>query len=266
MPLLESWLLEQFFSFTLVLARISGLVAITPILGVQELPRQLRAALAIVLSLLLTPLAARSLATLPHTLVDYLLLAGSELLIGLVLGLGLAILFSGMYLAGQLISQLSGLSLADVFQPDLDTSLPLFSQLLFYVSSAVFVLTGGHRAVVAALVETLVTMPPGTLLDPRPAVETLTTLLLQSFVLGIRAAAPMISALVLATIVLGLVSRTVPQINIIAVGFGLNSLLTLGMLFVSLGALAWIFQEQCDAALERLHDLLASIPHVTLHG
>ena len=52
----------------------------------------------------------------------------------------------------------------------------------------------------------------------------------QSFALGIRAAAPLLIALFLSTLVLGLISRTLPQINIIAVGFGLNSLLTLAMI------------------------------------
>jgi flagellar biosynthetic protein FliR len=60
------------------------------------------------------------------------------------------------------------------------------------------------------------------------------------------------TALLLANLVLGFVSRTVPQLNIQAVGFGLNSLATLGMLAASLGAIAWLFQEHVDPALDEV--------------
>ncbi|MCH2595489.1 MAG: flagellar biosynthetic protein FliR, partial [Pirellulales bacterium] len=87
-------------------------------------------------------------------------------------------------------------------------------------------------------------------------VEALTTLLSQSFMSGLRAAAPAMTALLLATLVLGLVGRTMPQINILAVGFGLNALLTLGCLFTSLGAVAWAFPQQTTAALELIKETL----------
>ncbi len=68
----------------------------------------------------------------------------------------------------------------------------------------------------------------------------------------------MVVALLLSTIVLGLISRTLPQINIIAVGFNLNALLTLGMIFVSLGVAAWTFQEPAIEVMSKLQEALGS--------
>ena len=82
---------------------------------------------------------------------------------------------------------------------------------------------------IEALLETFAWAPPGHAALGDTYVDVLTGLMTQSFALGIRAAAPLLIALLLSTIVLGLISRTLPQINIIAVGFGLNSLLTLAM-------------------------------------
>ena len=65
----------------------------------------------------------------------------------------------------------------------------------------------------------------------------------QSFALGIRAAGPLMVALLLSNLVLGLISRTLPQINVIAVGFSVNALLAMGVLLLSLGAAAWTFQD-----------------------
>jgi flagellar biosynthetic protein FliR len=74
--------------------------------------------------------------------------------------------------------------------------------------------------------------------------------------LGVHAAAPILVALLLSTIVLGLITRTLPQINIIAVGFGINSLLTLAMLLLSIGTVAWTFQEPTIDALRTIQESL----------
>ena len=75
---------------------------------------------------------------------------------------------------------------------------------------------------------------------------------MQRVTLGVRAAAPATVALLLATLVMGLISRTLPQLNILAVGFGLNAMVTFGSIAVSLGGLAWMFQEQIEPAVELL--------------
>jgi flagellar biosynthetic protein FliR len=159
------------------------------------------------------------------------------------MGLGINLLFAGIQVAGQVVSQMSGLSLADVFNPGFEEDVSVFSQLFYFLTLAVFVAVGGHRIVTEALLQTFAWAPPGQAFLRDDFVEVLTGILTQSFALGIRAGAPILAALLLSNIVLGLISRTLPQINIIAVGFGLNSLLTLGMLFLSIGAVAWTFQE-----------------------
>jgi flagellar biosynthetic protein FliR len=79
----------------------------------------------------------------------------------------------------------------------------------------------------------------------------------QAFVLGIRAAAPLLTALLLANLILGLISRTLPQINVIAVGFGVNSLLTLGLMMLTIGAAAWVFQDPSVDVMGRIQEALA---------
>jgi flagellar biosynthetic protein FliR len=249
--------IHQFLTFTLVLVRVSTLVMVAPIFGTSDVPARVRGLLAVALALLIVPLELAKTTPQPDTLVGYLLLVGSEALIGLTLGLGVLVLFSGMHVAGQVISQMSGMQLADIFNPGLDASVPIFSQLLYYVALAVFVLIGGHRRVMEALLDTYVWLPAGQGGFSRSIVEAMTALLSQSFVLGVRAAAPAMVALLLATLILGLAGRTLPQLNVLALGFGFNSLTTLVMLSISLGAAAWIFQEQVDPVLATVLQALA---------
>ena len=139
-----------------------------------------------------------------------------------------------MTLAGELIGRLSGLGIAEAFDPGLDENVPQFSRLLFLLAACVFLCIGGHRMVMAGLLDTFRAIPPGSGVLPRPLAEGLTTLVGQSFALGIRAAAPALAALLLATLRLGLIGRTLPQLNVLALGFGANALLAFAALALSL--------------------------------
>jgi flagellar biosynthetic protein FliR len=252
MPGLESFLVSRFLVFALVLARTGALVATAPIFGSQALPRRIRALLALTMSFLVTPVylgsslpPVRYTSELAHLFVN-------EVLVGLLLGMGINILFAGIQVAGQIVSQMSGLSLADVFNPGFEEDVSVFSQLFYFLTLAVFVAVGGHRIVTEALLETFAAVPPGHAALGETFVDVLVGILTQSFELGIRAAAPLLTALLISNLVLGLISRTLPQINVIAVGFGLNSLLALGMLFLSIGGVAWAFQEPTIDVMQRL--------------
>jgi len=244
----------------LVLARVSGLVVTAPAYGTAEVPAQVRALLAASLTALLLPGQWQVTPPLPGSLVHWLVLVGSELLVGMALGLGVAILLAGADVAGQVIGQSSGLMAAELFDPTQNESVPLFSRLLFLTTVAMFVLVGGHRLVMAALLDTFRAMPPGSAVWNESLAETFVTLAAQSLALGVRAAAPALAALLLANLVLGLIGRTLPQLNIFLVGFGLNAMLALGVLALSLGAAVWVFQDQVAPAIETLASALGE-PH-----
>ena len=86
--------------------------------------------------------------------------------------------------------------------------------------------------------------------------EGFTTLVSLSFALAIRVAAPAVTALLLANLILGLIGRTLPQLNVLALGFGLNSLLAFAALGLGLGVAAWAFQDQIQPAMEAIFDAL----------
>jgi flagellar biosynthetic protein FliR len=248
--------LHKLLLFTLVLTRVSGLVMIAPVFGTPEVPAQVRALLAFAVSVLVMPTQWDVPVQYPGTTIHYLVFVGSELLIGLCLGLGIVILFSGIQLAGQMMGRIGGLLLADVVDPSSGTSVPVFSRLLFLVTIAVFLCIGGHRIVMAGLLDTFWTIPPGSGAVPTSIAETFVALLALSFSLAIRTAAPVVTTLLLSTLVMGLISRTLPQLNILAVGFGMNSMLAFGVMALTLGAVAWTFQGQLEPAMEMLLDAL----------
>lgn len=253
---LEYYLTSRFVIFTFVLARLGSMIVIAPIFGTLAMPRQIRAFLAVAMALLVTPVYLDASIPPVGDLATYGRLMANEVLIGLLLGLGVNILLSGIQVAGNIVSQMSGLSLADVFDPGFDENVSMFTQLFYYLTMAVFVAIGGHHIMLEGVLDTFAWAPPGHAALGESYVEALTSLMTQSFALGVRAAAPLLVALFLSTIVLGLIGRTLPQINIIAVGFGINSFLTLAMTMLSLGAIAWTFQEPTIDALRQIQDAL----------
>jgi flagellar biosynthetic protein FliR len=246
--------------FTLILTRVSGLVMTAPIFGSADVPLQARSLLAFSLAVLVLPTQFGTLVEPPGTLPNYLTFIGGELLVGVALGLGVMVIFSGVQVAGQLIGRVGGTSLTDVFDPSFGEEVPQFARLLFLLTLAIFVSLGGHRMVMAGLLDTFEAIPPGSRLVPLSLVDTLERLLTQSFALGIRASAPVVTALLLATVVLGLISRTLPQLNVLMLGFGLNAALTFAVLALTLGAAGWVFQDQVEPAIEMLVDSFTAPP------
>ena len=251
-------LANQLLAFAIVLTRVSGLVMTAPLFSAQFIAMRVRAMLAVSISVVVTLVHGGQFLKVPDNLIELGLMMVSELLVGVTLGLGVAILFVGVQVAGHMISTLSGMSIADVFNPAADRNEALFGQLLFFVALAVFCIIGGHRMMLGALLDTFAALPAGQATIDDSVVATITTILSQAFSLGIRAAAPTVAALLLATLVMGLISRTMPQLNIMAFGFGLNSMATLAMLSISIGTIALLFQNHVEVVLESLSELFVA--------
>jgi flagellar biosynthetic protein FliR len=247
---------NQFLIFVLILTRISGLVMTAPVLGLKSAPIQVRGFLAVALAVLITPFHWQATTEMPASTPHLAALLVQEMMLGLSLGLSITVLFSGLQVTGQIMGQLSGMQLAEAFDPSQDASVPIFSDLMDKVTLAVFVIIGGHRELMQVLFDTFRWMPPGrTSLGPT-LLDALTAITCSSLALGVRAAAPALVSLLLANLILGLISRTLPQLNVMAVGFGLNIMITLLVMFATLGAITWLFQEEAFETLDAMREAL----------
>jgi flagellar biosynthetic protein FliR len=248
--------------YALILTRLVGVVAGAP-LTVRALPPHLRLLSAAGLALLITPLHIPADADLAVP-TDGILLAimlARELVLGLAQGLVLLLLVTGIQLAGQLLGQISGMQLGDVNHSDLGTPVPAVSRLLELVTLAVFLAMGGHRQVMACVLDSFRWMPPGAAVIGADLISAVTEVARYSFELGIRASAPVVVSLLVSVLTLGLISRTLPQLNVLAVGFSVNVLVLLASLLVSLGTVVLVFDQYVGLSLEHLQQALTqSVP------
>lgn len=243
--------------FALVLVRISGLMLTAPIYGSQIVPLRIRAALAMVIALLMFPIVA------PRLPADVTLVAAipglfGELAIGLIMGLALSLVFSGVQLAGMVIGQQAGLALGEVYNPVLNTDSSVLSETFLLTAMTAFVLVGGHRELMRSLLDTYATIPvlsfrvtPGTL-------TLMTDVLTGAYALGLRMAAPVLMALLIATLVTGFLSRTMPQLNILSIGFPIRALIALFMCAFVIAATGGSVLESMGEVFTRLRSGLVA--------
>jgi flagellar biosynthesis protein FliR len=247
---------EKFLVFTMVLTRVSGLMFTAPLYGTKEVPSQVRVLLSFIVALLIMPSQWHATMPYPGNTINYLAIVAGELIVGVCMGMAVQFLFRGLELAGELIAYVGGLMMAEALDPSQDTNEPLFSRFLYLLALAIFLSVGGHRMVMAGLLDTFQSIPPGLAVFTQSITEAFVTLVAQSFALAVRAAAPAVVSLLLASLVMGLIGRTVPQLNVMNMGFALNSLLTFGVLALTLGSALWAFQGQIESALSTVFESL----------
>ncbi|MCO6458618.1 MAG: flagellar biosynthetic protein FliR [Pirellulaceae bacterium] len=239
-----------------VLLRVGGLVWAAPLVG-RYIPPRVRMLLALVVALLITPLHLPLARELPGDPLALILVLVPELMLGLAFGLALLLVSGGVCLAGQLLSQLGGLQAAEGEGQEAGGPLPPLARLIDLVTIAVFLVLGGHRQVLAAVLDSFRWLPPGQAHVPGTLVQALLEVAGQSFELGLRVAAPVVASLLISLGVVGLVSRALPQVHVLSVGFQVNMLVMLGAAFVSLGAMSLVFPQYVAAALEQVTRALA---------
>ena len=223
---------SQLLAFILVLVRVSGIIATAPVFGSSNIPPQIKVVLSLMLALILYPFIPL-ITVYPDRPDHYIILIASEMLIGLVLGIIARFLFGAVEFAGTVIGFQMGLGMAMVFDPQSQEQISLVGRFENATATLIFLAMDGHLIVLQALVRSYSVLPPGGASISRPLVENLTELSASVFVIGLQIGAPLIVALFLANAVVGLLARSVPQIQVFVVGFPLT--LILGFLFLFFG-------------------------------
>ena len=228
----------------LVFLRLFGIALMLPMVAGCRTNLILRAVLCVGLTFLVTPMAQTWTPQAAETgaASEPFLVAARELTIGLILGAALKILLLGVQVAGQLVSQMSGVSLGQVYDAAGGASGNSVTKFLDFLVMAIFLLIGGHRLVIGAILNTFQDWPPGTMRFGMGTADVLAELLSQSFLLGVQAAMPILATLVVSNFMAGILGRLMPQVNVLLLSTASNSLLLFASLLIGVGTIAWTLQ------------------------
>lgn len=225
---IEQWLAAFFYP----LVRILALVASAPILGHMGVPLRVKVGLGLLIALTIAP-------TLPvpaYTLASPagVLLIASQMLIGIAMGFALRLIIAAIELAGELIGTQMGLNFAGFFDPQTASQGTPIGSWLGLIATLLLLCTNGHLIIIDALADSFRVIPI------QPGAVALTDwkklILLGSelFRIGLYVALPVLGAMLVCNIGLGVLTRVAPQLNVIAIGFPITLLVGFSMLMIAL--------------------------------
>ena len=209
-------LLAHFYALLWPMLRISALLVAAPIFSLRAVNLRIRIVLALAVTWLVYPL--HTWPTLDPLSAPGLVEIGNQLMIGLLMGLMLQVVTSAILIAGQSIANAIGLSMATMIDPNLG-NVPVISQFLLVLATLIFVGLGGHAILLGLVVESFNTLPIGKGLVADLAWRQLMVWSSMLFLGALLTALPVMVALLLMNIGLGIATRAAPSLNIFSVGF-----------------------------------------------
>ncbi len=262
MPSLDA-MLPHLVPFVLVAFRLGGMFMLAPMLTSTAVPPRFKVLMTLAMAGSLYP-------TLPHfaapdvDLFSLLPMVVCELAIGFVMGLIAAVPLSAMEMAGIVAGQQVGFGLARVYNPELEADTDILGQLLFYLAVGAFVALNGVETLFVSLADTFRHVPPGGLLSVTPPLEILLGVVKSGMELAMRVAAPVTGITLLLVVALGVVGKTMPQLNVMAVGFTLKIVGAISILAAATHVISAVAGDEVRVVLSRLSQWapsLAPLPH-----
>ncbi len=221
--------------FFLAFTRIMATIIHVPVLGGQTIPNQVRIALGIVLAVVLIPWQPVAADAASMGLFGFAVAIAKELIIGTLAGFSAEMVFGAMQLAGEAMGVGSGFGSGRIFNPTFNESSSSFNQLFVMVAMMYFLVINGHQLFIAALARTFQLIPVGGDI-PLNSINTLMQYFAELITAGIQLALPVMAALFLTDLSLGLLARVAPQVQVFFLGLPLKvgvSLFALGLMLMS---------------------------------
>jgi len=222
--------------FFLAFTRIMSIIIHVPVLGGQSIPNQVRIGLGFVLAMVLIPWQPLPEEAASIGFIAYGLSIGKEILIGTLIGYSADLAFGAIQMAGGAMGLGSGFESSRIFNPSMGDSGSAFDQIFVMTATVVFLMINGHHLVIAAIQKTFELLPINGSL-PFNGLEAIMRTTSTFVMAGIHLALPVMTAVILADLTLGLLARVAPQVQVYFLGLPVKvvvSLLALSFMFASL--------------------------------
>ena len=220
--------------FVLIFMRVTALILSSPIFGRKNLPNSLKICLCLALSYVIFTAYQNAAAISYNSVLEYALLCIKELLFGLVLGYVTTLFFSVVQVAGHVIDMQMGFGMVNIFDVQSNVSVPVTGNFLYAVTMLSFFAVDGHQQLIYIMNSTFSYVPVGTvMLNPAIGVSALEVFVL-AFTMALNVAMPVVASGLMGEVLMGVIVRTTPQMNVFVVGIPLKIILGLLALFLIL--------------------------------
>lgn len=242
----------------LVFARISGIFTAAPFFGSRNIPAYLKIGLSLALTYLIAPVVIRP-ALIPESLYPYLYIVVGEFIIGLIMGFAASLAFSAVQMAGQLLDMQIGFGIVNIFDPQLGQQVPLIGNFKYILALIVFLSTNGHHIFLTALASSFKLIPLTGVVFSGALTSLIADMVSGIFIIAIKISLPILVAVFLTDIALGILARTMPQMNIFVVGVPGKIIVGLFVLSIALPFYVMFLEVVFNGMYNDIYRLLAAL-------
>ena len=225
-------MVEKLLGFVLVLTRISAFFLVLPVFGWKSIPVRIKVAIALLVAIFFSMITPLSIDPRRISVLRAILLIANEATYGLALGLAVAVVFSAVKLSGRIIERQMGLAMAQVLDPLTGERTQPMGSLLEMIFIILFLAANGHHLFLLIISRSYETFPAGSI----PTMPVLAGGIIKAtsvmLLVGLRLAAPLLAAFLLLMVVLAVLARIVPEMNILFISLPLR--VGLGLLMVTI--------------------------------
>ena len=249
-------IIPKFSVYLLIFVRIASFFITMPIFSYRTIPAQHRIGISALLAWIMYYTVSS-----PGFEIDglFLLLVLKEAMVGLIIGFFAYMLFSAVQTAGGFIDFQMGFSMANVIDPQTGAQSPLMGQYLYTFALLFLLAIDGHHLLLNGIFYSYQLIPLTTEFLPFGDEQILTLMIhffTQSFVIAFQMSIPIVGSLFLVDIALGIVARTVPQMNIFVIGFPIKIIVSLILLVVTMSTTLFLVKGLLQTTLEGMRSLM----------
>ncbi|MEM7365290.1 MAG: flagellar biosynthetic protein FliR [Pseudomonadota bacterium] len=245
--LFTQWMTSLMWPFV----RIGAMFMVAPVIGSRSVPLRIRIAVAFAMALLVFPVIPPMPDIDPFS-IPGMAITASQVAIGVSMGFMLQLVFNAAVIAGQTIAMTMGLGFASIVDPENGTQVPVLSQFLTIMTTLLFLALDGHLVMIELLVFSFVTLPVTDGLSiSMPLIEHVIEFTGHMFAMALLMALPVLTAVLIVNLSMGMVTRAAPQLNIFVIGFPITILVGIVVLMLSLN----VFQVQLTALFADAFDV-----------
>ncbi len=239
---LEAWMVALLWPA----ARVLAMVSIAPLFGHASIPVRVKVGLGLLLSMAIAPGLPPLPTVAPFSGEGFVVLL-QQMLIGLAIGFTMRLVFAAFEMAGELAALTMGLSFATFFDPLSRTQASTVTQMFSWLAMMVFVSSNLHLALLAALADSFHTLPISALPMGTGPFRTVALMGGTIFATGLQLALPILAALLVTNLALGILNKAAPQLNLFGIGFPI----TLGVGFVMISLVLPYLTEPLLRAMQQ---------------
>lgn len=251
----------QILMFGMILLRMSAFVVSAAIFSTANIPAQLKILAAVVFTIVIfNPVATNvALVRLSESQGDLLLLAGREVLVGLVLGFVTRLFFFAVSMAGEIVSLSTGLGQAQMYNPMMGSMSNAMEQFYSIIATLVFLAMNGHHTMILGIVESFSSTPIAELSFGYSSFAEFVMKIQSFFIIGIKISAPVLISMIVIQLGMALLSRVVPQINVMVTSASVTILIGFLIMFVSLPLLVLQMSGVVDFSMNEFFKFLRTV-------